>query len=98
MNGESQTRQPYRLGLQISSGIDDEVSIPGTRRRSRASMQGVVAGDCDEQGNADLCGGHKSRSCAHVDRDTTPALGIESSAIFEGKEFSPVALGVQALK
>ena len=61
-------------------------------------MQGVVAGDCDEQGNADLCGGHKSRSCAHVDRDTTPALGIESSAIFEGKEFSPVALGVQAVK
>ncbi len=61
-------------------------------------MQGVVAGDSDEQGNADLCGLDKSGSCAHADRDTATALGIESCAIFEGEEFSPIALGVQAVK
>jgi len=61
-------------------------------------MSRAVTRDCDQQGNADLCGVYQSGSCAHADRDTTPALGIESCAVLEGKEFAPLALGIQAIK
>ena len=98
MNGELQTRQPYGLGLQIPLGVDDEVSISGTRWGSRATLPGVAERDSDEQGNADLCRQHQPRPRAYADRDTAAALGIESGAISEGKEFAPIAIGVQAVK
>ena len=98
MNGKLQTRQPYSLGLQIPSGVDDEVSIPGTRWRSRAKVPGVTKGNSNQQRNADLCGVDQSRSRAYADWDSATALGIKGGAISKGKEFASAAIGIQAIK
>ena len=44
------------MGLQVSSGLDDEISLSGTGRGCRAAVSGVAAGDSDEQGDEDPCG------------------------------------------
>ncbi len=84
MNGKLQTRQPYGLGLQIPSGLDDEISVPGTRRRSGAEMPGVVKGNCNQQGDADLYRIDQSRSRAYADWDTAAAFGIKGGPVSEG--------------
>ena len=96
--GKLQARQPYGLGLQIPSGLDDEISIPGTRWRSRAKVSGVAKGNSNQQGNADLCGVDQSRSRAYADWDSATAFGIEGCAVSKGKEFASAAIGIQAIK
>jgi hypothetical protein len=98
MNGKLQTRQPYSLGLQIPSGVDDEIPIPGTRWRSRAKVPGVVKGNSNQQRNADLCGVDQSRSRAYADWDSATALGIKGGAVSKGKEFAPAVIGIQSIK
>ena len=98
MNGKLQAGQPYSLGLQIPSGLDDEISIPGTRWRSRAKVSGVAKGNSNQQGDADLCGVDQSRSRAYADWDTTAAVCIQGGAVSEGQEFAPAVIGVQAIK
>ena len=98
MNGELQTRQSYSLGLQIPSGVDDEISIPGTRWRSRAEVPGATKRNCNQQRDADLCGVDQSRSRAYADRDSTAAICIQGGAVSEGQEFAPAVIGVQAIK
>ena len=61
-------------------------------------MSRVVKGECDQQGNADLCGLDRSGSRAHDDRDTATNLGIESCTVLEEDEFAPTAIGIQAIK
>ncbi len=49
-------KQPYIMGLQISSGMDDQVSIPDIWRRGGPLMQRITARDSDQQRDDDLCG------------------------------------------
>jgi len=38
-HGELQARQPHGLGLQVSPGLGDEVSLPGAWRGCRAALR-----------------------------------------------------------
>ena len=51
-----QARQPYGMGLQIPSGMDDEVPLSGVGGRCGLAMSRVAQGDSDEQGDDNLCG------------------------------------------
>ena len=83
-----QTRKPYGMGLQVPSGMDDEISVPGIGRRYWSKMQRNATRNSDEQGNAYLCGVNKPGSCAYVGRDTAAIIGITGSATSEREEFA----------
>ena len=78
--------------------MDDEISIPGTRWRSRAKVPGVAKGNSNQQRNADLCRVDQSRSRAYADWDSATALGIKGGSVSKGKEFASDAIGIQAIK
>jgi hypothetical protein len=44
-DGSVQAGQPYRLGLQVSPGLGDEVPLPGSGWRCRYPMQRIAARD-----------------------------------------------------
>ena len=98
MDGKLQTRQSYSLGLQIPSGLDDEISIPGTRWRSRAEVSGVTKRNCNQQRDAALCSVDQSRSRAYADRDSTVTICIKGGAVSEGQAFAMAVIGVQKIK
>ena len=98
MNGKLQTRQPYRLGLQIPPGMDNEVSVSSAERRGRPEMSGTAEGNSNQQRDADLCGVDQSRSRAYADRDSTAAVCIQGGAVPEGQELTPAVIGIQAIK
>ena len=92
-----QARQPYRLGLQVPSGLDDEVSVPGIGRRRRPPLPRVAARDSDQQGNDDLCRVNQPGSYSYADQHSAPIIGIASGAVPEGEEFAPVVVRVQGI-
>ena len=57
-------------------------------------MSGVVARDCDQQGDDYLCGFYQPGSCAYADQYSASAIGISSGAVSEREEFTQVADGV----
>ena len=89
-----QARKPHCLGLQVSSGMDNEVSVSGTGRRYRAPVSRVAARDSDEQGDDDLCGIHQPGSCAYANKYSAAAIGFASGAVSEGEEFAQIAVGL----
>ena len=96
VRGILQEWKPYGLGLQVSPGVDDEVSISGVGWRCRAPVPGIVARDSTQQGDGDLRGINQPGSCAHADRDTAKFVGVESGAVPEREDFSSFANGVQS--
>jgi hypothetical protein len=71
------------MGLKIPFGMDYEVSVPGVGRRYRAAGEGASSGDSAESGDADLCWGDQSGSCAFADWDSAEYIGIEGSTASE---------------
>lgn len=86
------------MGLQISSGMDYEVPLPGFGRRCRAASTRIAERDIAEHGVDDLRRSDQPRSCAYADRDTAECIGIESSAVSEGKEFAQITIGISGAK
>ena len=84
-----QARKPHGLGLQVPLGMDDEVSIPGSRWRCREALSGVATGDSEEQGDDDLCGVDQPRPYPYADRDTAADLRVTCGPVSEGEEFAP---------
>jgi len=76
------------MGLQISFGLGNEVSLRGFGRRRRSAVQGAAARDCPFEGDADLCGVDQPESRAHADLDPAQPFGIAGGAISEGAEFA----------
>ena len=74
--------------MQISLGLDHEVSISNPSRGRGITCAGVVAGDRPKPGNDDLCRVDKPGACAHADRDSTADLGVEGSAVLEGEKLA----------
>ena len=72
------------MGLQIPFGVDYEISLLGVGKRCRAAGEGASTRDCAESGDADLCRGDQSGSCAFADWDTAERIGVEGSTAFEG--------------
>ena len=97
MHGILQEWKPYGLGLQVSSGVDDEVPVSGFGWRCRAPMPGVATRDSAQQGDEDLRGINQSRSCAYADRDSTKFVGIEGGTVPEREKLSPSTDGVQSV-
>ena len=83
------------MGLQVSLGLDHEVSLPCVGGRHRAEDAGVAAGNRAEPGDEDLRGSDQSGACAYVDWDSAPHLGVESGAALEGEELASAAQGVR---
>ena len=83
-NGRLQAQQSFSLGLQISFGLVDKVSLCGVGRRCRTWMSGAAEGDIKKQGNAEIRGIGKSGSCAYADLYSAEFVGIEGSTVFEG--------------
>ena len=89
-----QTRQPHGLGLQISSGVDDEISLfhPGGRRWE--ALSGTTAGDCAKQGDGDLRWGHQPRPRPYADWDSAAYLSFQGGPVSEGEEFPQNVVGL----
>ena len=74
--------------------MDDEVPLSGIGWRCRGADAGVASGDIAKSGDDDLRRSDQPGPCAHADRDTAACIGVEGGAIFEGKEFAPVVVGI----
>ena len=61
-------------------------------------MSGVIARDCNEQGDGYLCGFKQPGSCPYADRYSAAAIGVTSGPVSEGEEFAPAVVGVQGVK
>ncbi len=82
------------MGLQISSGVDNEVPLSGLSGRRWTKGEGIAPRDSAEHGVDDLRGLDQSRPCAYADRDTAAHIGIEGGAVPEGKKLAQDAIGV----
>ena len=78
--------------------MDDEVQIPSVRWRCGAKVLRADTRNRDKQGDGDTRGPNQSCSCALVDLDTSPIVGLQSSAIFEGKSSHRLLSEYQVLK
>ncbi len=83
------------MGLQIPSGMDNEVSVSSAGRGCGAELPRIAPRGCDEQRDDHLCGLDQPGSCAYADWNTATAIGIESSAVPEGQELASIVNGVQ---
>ncbi len=86
------------MGLQISLGLGDEVSLLGIGRRYWSEVPRVVARDSAKQRDDYLCGVYQQGSCASSDRHTSELISIQGSAVSEREEFSQNADGVSSAK
>ena len=82
------------MGLQISSGMDNQVPLSGVGGRRWAKGERIAQRDSAKHGADDLRGVDQPGSRAHADRDTAAHIGIEGSAIPEREEFAQDAIGV----
>ena len=82
------------MGLQVPLGVDHEVPVSGVGGRCRRANAGTPQGDSAKSGDDDLCWGDQPRPRAHADLDTAAFVGVQGSAISEGKDFSPTLVGV----
>ena len=76
------------MGLQISLGLGDEVSLLGIGRRYWSEVPRVVARNSAKQRDGYLCGFYQQGSCSSSDRDTSEFISIEGGAVSEREEFS----------
>ena len=88
MDGRLQAWQPHGVGLQISSGVDDEVSVFGSCRGCGPAMPRIASGNLSEPGNGDLRWVDQSGSCSHADWHPAADIGVAGSAIPEREEFA----------
>lgn len=86
------------MGLQISFGMDDEVSIRGVGGGYRAAGEGALARDSAQYGVDDSCGGDQPKSCAPIDIDTAEYIGIACGDVLEGQEFVQVVKRIHELE
>jgi len=79
-----QAWKSHRLGLQVPSGVDDEVQVSGIGRGRGSALSRVAARDSDQQGDDDLCRFNQSWSCPYAYQYTAAVVGIPSGAVSEG--------------
>jgi|SRR6056297_975785 len=93
-NGRLQTRKPLGLGLQVSLGMDHEVSLPGARWRCGAEVPGAATRDREEQGNDHLRGFDQSGPRTYAYWYSASDIGFSGGPVSKGQEFAQAVIGV----
>ena len=88
LDGSVQAWQPYRLGLQVSLGLGDQVPLSGSRWRCRRPMPGIAARDGTRTRNGDSRWVGQSRSCSYADVHSAEPIGVARRATSEGTQFT----------
>ena len=86
------------MGLQISLGLGNEVSLSGIEWRYWAEVPRISARDCAKQRNDYLCRFYQQRPCAYADRNTSELVSIQGCVVSERQELAQDACEVSAAK
>src|SRR5258705_13374418 len=95
--GVLQAWQPYGLGLQVSPGLGDEVSLCGSRWSCRATVPRAAARDGSRARDGRACRVHQSGPRAHAVVDPAQPVGIACGAVPERAQLAQAAERVRDL-